>query len=182
LAIVTLAGKGSRVADILNELNPDYSDVCTSTTHAQNLAVRINGFSANDQRKYVTKVVEDISNHLRSRCPILSIIEYAYSDAYLAYVSNDEMMEHAPLSLIGFISQVYRDKADDSCLRQLHTHTNIPTNIQQLIEKNMNRIISLAEEQSRTHPYRRIEGHRLHPNDVKFIHLHRWSSIMGVEK
>ena len=67
LAIVTLAGKGSRVAEILKELNPDYSDVCTSTTHAQNLAVRINGFSANVQRKYVTNVVEDISNHLRSR-------------------------------------------------------------------------------------------------------------------
>ena len=92
------------------------------------------------------------------------------------------MMEHAQLSLNGFITQVYIDNAEDSCLRQLHTRTHIPTNIQQLIEKNMNRIISHAEEQSRTHPYRLIEDHHLHPKDVMFIHLHRWSSIMGVEK
>jgi hypothetical protein len=182
LAIVTLAGKGSQVAEILNELNPNYSDICTSTTHAQNLAVRISGFSANKQRKYVTKVVEDISNHLRSRCPILSIIEWAYNDAYLSYVSSDEMMEHAPLSLMDFIFQVYSDKAEDSCLRQLHTRTNIPANIHQLIENNMNHIISLAEEQSQTHPYRRIEGHRLDPKDVMFVHVHRWSSNLGNEK
>jgi hypothetical protein len=46
----------------------------------------------------------------------------------------------------------------------------------------MNRIISLAEEQSQTHPYRRIEGHRLIREEVMFVHLHRWASIIGVEK
>ena len=88
LAVVTLAGNGSNVVEILNQLNPAYSDCCTSTTHAQNLATKISTFTANNQRLKVTQVVKNISDHLLSRCLYTTILKAAIDDEYLFYVNE----------------------------------------------------------------------------------------------
>jgi hypothetical protein len=82
---------GSIVDLILNQLNQDFVDLCSATTHVQNLSTRIKGLDKRIQRKMVVHVLAQISEHLKSNCVEgVSLINSAFANPNMKYASYCE--------------------------------------------------------------------------------------------
>jgi hypothetical protein len=184
LYVISLAGNPSNVGDLLNKLDTNIVRVCHATTHAQNLHAKISFFTTSFQRKNVTRVVRAISTFLEPLCdPSTTIIQGALNDGYLCYVSNvagDSNDATNDLSVLEWIIKWYEEGHKGRPLLQLQQYTNVPPWMQRLIQSKVQEIIRIAQDQSRTHPYRQLPNHHITPNELLVIHFSRWHSQLGV--
>jgi hypothetical protein len=184
LHVISLAGKPSNVGDLLNKLDTNIVRVCHATTHAQNLHAKISFFTTSYQRENVTRVVRDISTFLEPLCdPSTTILQGALDDGYLYYVSNfagDSNDATNNLSVLEWIFKWYEEGHEGRPILQLQQSTYVPPWMQGLIQSKVQEIISLVQDQSRTHPLRQLPNHHVTPNELLVVHFSRWYSQLGV--
>jgi hypothetical protein len=175
-----LSGLRSNVELIFEQLNTDFIDYCSATTHVQNLSTPIRGFQPEYQQLMVMKTLEAISYHVLPHCATDTdtdtLLEASLDDKSLIFVSRKPLKSNVKISIMDIIDRCYRDGHKFSRLLtipNLYDDDFFKSQLQGLINRKMIDIVRVAnKKRTRCEEYTAI--------DMSVHSLAVWHSYLGL--